>query len=77
MMFIGFRSPLLKGLLDTGMNKTTGFFAGVSVVEIAEEEIRACDPRLRSFVNLNTPGDYMEHIAPDSPERDPRSSECG
>jgi molybdopterin-guanine dinucleotide biosynthesis protein A len=84
----GFHEPLcavysrasagrISAYLDTGMNKTTGFFAGVSVVEVAEEEIRACDPCLRSFINLNTPGDYREHIAPDRPRQDPRSSECG
>lgn len=84
----GFREPLcavysrasagrISAYLDTGMNKTTGFFAGVTVVEIAEEEIRACDPHLRSFINLNTPVDYREHLAPGSPGRDPGSSECG
>lgn len=78
----GFREPLcavysrasagrIAAYLDSGMNKTTGFYAGVSVVEITEEEIRACDPDLRSFINLNTPRDYLEHAVPARHRQDP------
>lgn len=47
--------------LDGGLAKTTGFYGSVRVDAVPERELRAVDPGLRSFVNLNTPKDYREH----------------
>lgn len=51
----------IEGYIDAGNTKTTGFFPSVTVREVSEERVRACDPLLNSFVNLNTPGEFRQH----------------
>lgn len=71
-MIRGFYEPLcavyskasadrINEFIDAGNTKTTGFFPSVTVREVSEECVRACDPLLNSFVNLNTPGDFRQH----------------
>lgn len=49
--------------LDSGRTKTTSFFGSARLAEVDEREIRSVDPALASFVNLNTPSDYLRHCA--------------
>jgi len=51
----------IRRSLDAGPVKTTGFYRSVKVDAVPEGELRAVDPVLRSFVNLNTPRDYREY----------------
>lgn len=53
-------SGIIKKYLDSGGAKVTGFFEFVSVTEVEESETRLFDPRLESFINLNTPRDYED-----------------
>ncbi len=39
--------------------KITGFFRHIRVKQIGEAQLRAVDPRLRSFLNVNTPEVYQ------------------
>jgi molybdopterin-guanine dinucleotide biosynthesis protein A len=56
--------PAVSRCLDAGLGKVTAFYGSVRVATVPEDEIRRCDPELRSFVNLNTPRDYMDFIQP-------------
>ncbi|MFO7627517.1 MAG: molybdenum cofactor guanylyltransferase [Candidatus Fermentibacteraceae bacterium] len=51
----------IEDFIDAGNTKTTGFYPLVTVREVSEESVRACDPQLNSFVNLNTPGEFRQH----------------
>lgn len=51
----------IEAFIDAGNTRTTGFFPAVSVREVYEESVRAFDPLLYSFVNLNTPGEFRRH----------------
>jgi len=53
-------SGIIKKYLDSGGTKVTGFFKQATVAEVAESEVRSFDPRLESFINLNTPRDYQD-----------------
>lgn len=53
----------IEEYIDAGNTKTTGFYPAVSVREVSEERVRACDPLLDSFVNLNTPGEFRHHCS--------------
>jgi len=50
----------IQRYLDAGGSKVTGFFSSVAVTELSEYAVRAVDPLLESFINLNTPRDYAE-----------------
>lgn len=54
----------IEEYIDAGNTKITGFFPAVTVKEMPEESVRACDPELNSFVNLNTPGDFRRYCRP-------------
>lgn len=45
----------IRRLLDAGRYKAIGFYDDVQVRYVEEAELRRYDPRLRSFVNVNTP----------------------
>ncbi len=47
--------PLIAERLRRSEHRITAFFPDVSVATVGEEELRAVDPGLRSFVNINTP----------------------
>ncbi len=58
-----YSSSAAKGIqryLDAGGSKVTGFFSSVTVTEVNESAVRAVDPLLESFINLNTPRDYAK-----------------
>jgi molybdopterin-guanine dinucleotide biosynthesis protein A len=50
--------PFMAGLLEGGQHKIVTFFNDVRVRYVEEDEIRRFDPRLLSFVNVNTPDDW-------------------
>ena len=47
-----------KTLIEAGRLKIAGLFEARAVVWVHEHELRAIDPELASFRNLNTPADY-------------------
>lgn len=49
--------PAAEARLRRGELRISDFLGGLRVAEIAEEACRRVDPRLDSFVNLNTPED--------------------
>jgi molybdopterin-guanine dinucleotide biosynthesis protein A len=53
----------LEALLRTGPLRTDGLLARVRVREVAEQELRARDPSLHSFLNINTPADLQRALA--------------
>lgn len=50
----------MREKLDAGQYKITGFLGAVRVCYVREDECRALDPELRSFLNTNTEED-LEH----------------
>jgi len=54
----------IKAALDAGERRIISFLGQVRVRDVREDEIRILDPNLRSFFNLNVPGDLarMEAI---------------
>ena len=42
-------------LIESGTYQILRFFAAVTVRSVDEDEVRRCDPDLRSFLNINTP----------------------
>ena len=48
----------IEALIARGSLKITPLYAHVRVREVGEQELRPIDPGLRSFVNLNTPGQH-------------------
>ena len=49
--------PFIEERLRAGELKITGFYGGVMVRYVEEEEIRPFDPELLSFFNVNSPED--------------------
>lgn len=49
--------------LEQGQRKVTAWFDRVNVRVMGSEEISAYDPEFRSFINLNTPGDFSRAVA--------------
>ncbi len=54
-------SGIIEKYIDSGGAKVTGFFEFATVAEVGEAEIRLFDPRLESFINMNTPRDYVTY----------------
>ena len=52
--------PHVEEHLRAGRLKVSGFFDRVTVLEIAEEEVRRLDDPVRAFMNVNTPAE-LEH----------------
>jgi molybdopterin-guanine dinucleotide biosynthesis protein A len=48
----------IEALLDAGERSIKALLAASTVRYVAPEELRAVDPELRSFRNINTPADY-------------------
>jgi molybdopterin-guanine dinucleotide biosynthesis protein A len=48
----------IDGLLASGERSVKALLAASNVRYVTSEELRAVDPELRSFRNLNTPADY-------------------
>lgn len=51
--------PAIERRLAAGRLKITGFFEEVRVREVGVAELRRFDPELRSFVNANTPAEWV------------------
>ena len=49
----------LRAMLARGERRLSAIAGAVNALEISENELRALDPELRSFFNLNTPEDYV------------------
>jgi molybdopterin-guanine dinucleotide biosynthesis protein A len=57
------RTAALDAVTDAlarGQQRMTTFLASVRVVEVSDDALRAVDPDLRAFFNLNTPDDLAE-----------------
>lgn len=52
--------PAIKHAMDADQRKLISWFPEVKVREISEEEVRAIDPHLRTFLNLNTPDELKQ-----------------
>jgi molybdopterin-guanine dinucleotide biosynthesis protein A len=69
--------PIRRCAMRQGRN--TGFLGEVRVRVVEFEEIRRFDPDLRSFANVNTPGDYtrLRGAPPDRSDRGGTSNGSG
>ena len=52
--------PAIKELIQSGELQTIKSYNMINVRYVDEEELRAIDPELRSFLNINRPGDLTE-----------------
>jgi len=52
--------PLLSELLQAGQAKISAMYSRIRVHMVQEAEIRTADPRLDSFINVNTPQDLSD-----------------
>ena len=52
--------PAIKKLIDRQRYQIIKFFDNVKVRYVKEEEIRSFDPMLKSFLNVNSPGELMD-----------------
>lgn len=50
----------IRHLIDSREYQILKFLKGVSVRYVDEDEIRACDPQMRSFFNINRPEEIRE-----------------
>jgi len=48
----------IEALIERGSLKITPLYEEVHIREVGERELRLIDPKLRSFVNLNTPSQH-------------------
>ena len=51
--------PAIKDLIDSQEHQVVRFFHKVRVRDVGENEIRTFDPRLRSFININSPHELL------------------
>jgi len=56
--------PLLEELLRAGRRDPRALLEVARVRYIEEAQLRALDPELRSFVNVNTPAEFQSHVIP-------------
>lgn len=60
--------PAVEAALQTGKRRMDSFYSQVRIRFVTEDEVRAIDPELRSFVNVNTPEEWAARIGrADSP----------
>jgi molybdopterin-guanine dinucleotide biosynthesis protein A len=50
---------VIEQLLGEGQRSVMSLLERIAIREVFEDELRAIDPELRSFRNLNTPDDYV------------------
>jgi len=55
--------PVIEAQLDRDRRKVEHLYPALRVRAVSEEELRAVDPTLQSFRNLNTPEEYAELLA--------------
>jgi molybdopterin-guanine dinucleotide biosynthesis protein A len=61
-LYRGSLAPRVEALLISGELSVRGLLARCSVRYVTAEEVRAVDPGLHSFRNVNTPADYAEWL---------------
>ncbi len=54
--------PVIKGLIASGIYQTIKSFDKVNVRYVDEAEIRANDPQMRSFLNVNRPEELVDNL---------------
>ena len=54
--------PVIEQQLEKGERRANGFYPEVRLRRVEEDELRAVDPKLRSFVNVNTPQDWQQAL---------------
>jgi molybdenum cofactor guanylyltransferase len=50
-------------MAQAGEARLTKITSQLAVRVVTEDELRLCDPELRSFLNVNTPADYLRALA--------------
>ncbi|MFA6345311.1 MAG: molybdenum cofactor guanylyltransferase [Syntrophales bacterium] len=50
----------MKRLMDENRLKVTGFYTGMKIHTLSEEEVRSFDPAGRMFLNINSPADLKK-----------------
>ncbi|HEY8655154.1 MAG TPA: molybdenum cofactor guanylyltransferase [Candidatus Limnocylindria bacterium] len=58
--------PAMERALAAGRLRVISFFDEVRVRRLAEDAIRAADPTLRSFTNVNTPAELAAALGPET-----------
>ncbi|MBW1998214.1 MAG: molybdenum cofactor guanylyltransferase [Deltaproteobacteria bacterium] len=61
--------PVMKEHIDLGLYQVIRVFSKIRVKYVDEEEIRAFDPELKTFININRPDDLVLNL--NQPEGDP------
>lgn len=56
-------APRARSAAEAHKRRVIAFFGDVRVVEVAEADVRAVDPGLRSFFNINTVEDFQAAVA--------------
>jgi molybdopterin-guanine dinucleotide biosynthesis protein A len=54
--------PRIEALLESGQRSIKSLLDRSAVCYVASDELRAVDPELRSFRNINTPADYEDWL---------------
>lgn len=54
--------PAINQVISEGKRRAIAFHSDVRVRIISEEEVRRFDPDGKSFINVNTPGDYQRAL---------------
>jgi molybdopterin-guanine dinucleotide biosynthesis protein A len=58
--------PAIRGLIDSGECMINKFYQAIRTRFVYEEEIKQYDPLLRSFFNINRPGELTDAVNRDS-----------
>lgn len=58
--------PVIEERLRAGRRDPRSLLDVAPVHYLPEEQLRAVDPELRSFINLNTPAELSAHVFPDT-----------
>ncbi len=58
--------PAIRGLIDTGECMINKFYQAIRTRFINEDEMKQYDPLLRSFYNINRPGELIDAISRES-----------
>jgi len=52
--------PQIEASLQSGQRKIVSFFDRINVSRMNQDQVALFDPDFKSFININTPGDYFE-----------------
>lgn len=58
-------TELIGPCIERGEKKIRSFYSDARVRYLEEQEVAAADPKGRSFININTPGDYDTYFTPE------------